>query len=161
GLEVVATPLRDALVGNRRTPLLLLMVSAAVVLLIACANLASALLSRSISRRREFAIRVALGAGHRRLVRQLLTEGMILALAGAAAGLLLATSLLSFVRALAPLPLPAYADLSLDSGAILVTMLAALCTGLIFGSAPAFAVNHFEAQGTLRDETRGASEGRR
>lgn len=161
GLHVAATPLRDALVGNTRTPLLLLMVSAALVLLIACANLTSALLSRSISRRREFAIRVALGAGHRRLVRQLLTESTILALAGGAVGLLLATSMLSFVRALAPLALPAYADVSLDAGAIIVTMCVALCTGLVFGTAPAFAVQHFDAQGTLRDETRGASESRR
>jgi predicted permease len=161
GLDVAAVPLRDALVGDTRTPLLLLMVSAALVLLIACANLASALLSRSISRRKEFAIRVALGAGHRRLVRQLLTESVILALAGGAVGLMLATSMLSLVRALARLPLPAYADVSLDSAAIIVTMSVALCTGLIFGAAPAFAVERFDAQGTLRDEARGASEGRR
>src|SRR5262249_35911072 len=81
--------------------------------------------------------------------------------AGGAVGLLLATSLLSFVRALAPLPLPAYADGSLDSGAIIVTMVVALGTGLIFGVTPAFAVEHVDAQGILRDETRGASEGRR
>ena len=161
GLEVGAMPLRDALVGATRTPLLLLLASAALVLLIACANLASALLSSSISRRREFAIRVALGAGHRRLVRQLLTESIMLALAGGAVGIVLASTLLSFVRALAPLALPAYADVSLDAGAITVTMLSALCTGLVFGAAPAFAVEHFDAHGVLRDETRGASEGRR
>jgi predicted permease len=161
GLQVAAAPLRDALVGNTRIPLLLLIVSAALVLVIACANLANALLSRSISRRREFAIRVALGAGHRRLVRQLLTESVILALAGGAVGLLLAKSLLAFVRAVAPIALPAYADVSLDAGAIIVTTLVALCTGLVFGAAPAFAVEHFDAQRTLRDETRGATAGRR
>ena len=161
GLHAAAAPLRDALVGNTRTPLLLLMISAALVLFIACANLASALLSRSISRRKEFAIRVALGAGRRRLVRQLLTESVIIALAGGAVGLLLARSVVSLVRALAPLALPAYAEVSLDAGAVVVTMLVALGTGLIFGAAPALAVEHFDAQGTLRDETRGASEGRR
>jgi predicted permease len=82
-------------------------------------------------------------------------------LVGGALGLVLATFLLSFVRALAPLVLPAYADVSLDARGIIVTMLAALCTGLVFGTAPAFAVEHVEAHGVLRDETRGASEGRR
>src|SRR4029453_17635520 len=102
-------------------PLVLLMASAALVLLIACANLAGALLSRSISRHKEFAIRVALGAGRLRLVRQLLTESTILALAGGAAGVLLANAMLALVRHVAPSVLPAYADLSLDSGAMIVT----------------------------------------
>ena len=82
-------------------------------------------------------------------------------LAGGSVGFLLAKSIVSLVRSVAPLALPAYADLSLDTGAVVVTMLVALGTGLIFGAAPAFAVEHFDAQGTLRDETRGASEGRR
>jgi predicted permease len=160
-LGVSAMPLRDAMVGDRRTPLLVLMASAAFVLLIACANLAGALLSRSLSRRNEFAVRVALGAGRRRLVRQLLTESTVLALAGGAAGLLLAKLTLSVLRGLALPVLPAHAELSLDPGAVLVTAVLALCTGLAFGVVPAVSVGRLDAQGTLRDEARGASEGRR
>jgi putative ABC transport system permease protein len=160
-LNVTTKPLRDAMAGDTRTPLVLLMASAAFVLLIACANLAGALLSRSISRHKEFAIRVALGAGRLRLVRQLLTESTILALAGGAAGVLLANAMLSLVRYLAPSALPAYADLSLDPGAMIVTALIAVCTGLGFGVAPAFAVERLDAQRILRDATRGTSESRR
>jgi putative ABC transport system permease protein len=160
-LNVTTTPLRDAMAGDTRTPLVLLMASATLVLLIACANLAGALLSRSISRHKEFAIRVALGAGRARLVRQLLTESTILALAGGAAGILLAKTMLALVRDLAPSALPAYADLSLDPGAILVTALIAVCTGVGFGMAPAFAAERVDAQASLRDGTRGTSEGRR
>jgi putative ABC transport system permease protein len=160
-LNVTTKPLRDAMAGDTQTPLVLLMASAAFVLLIACANLAGALLSRSISRHKEFAIRVALGAGRLRLVRQLLTESTILALAGGAAGVLLAHAMLSLVRNLVPSALPAYADLSLDPGAMIVTALIAVFTGLIFGVAPAFAVERLDAQRILRDATRGMSEGRR
>jgi len=160
-LNVTLKPLRDAMAGDTRTPLVLLMASAAFVLLIACANLAGVLLSRSISRHKEFAIRVALGAGRPRLVRQMLTESTMLALAGGSAGVLLANAMLFLVRSLAPSALPAYADASLDSGALAVTTCIALFTGLGFGVAPAFAVERLDAQRILRDATRGASEGRR
>jgi putative ABC transport system permease protein len=159
-LSVAAMPVRDAMVGDTRTPLLVLMASAGLVLLITCANLAGALLSRTISRRREFAMRVALGAGRGRLVRQLLTESTVLAVVGGAAGLLLATLGLAVLRGLALPALPPYAELSLDRGAVLVTSLLALCTGLAFGVAPALSASRGNAYGTLRDETRGASEGR-
>ena len=161
GRSVATVTLRDAMVGDMRTPLLVLLASAGLVLLITCANLAGALLSRTISRRREFAVRAAIGAGRGRLVRQLLTESTLLALAGGAAGIVLAVLGLALLRGLALPALPLYAELSLDRGAVLVASLLALCTGLAFGVAPALSVARSDPQGMLRDESRGSSESRR
>ncbi|HEU4631225.1 MAG TPA: ABC transporter permease [Gemmatimonadaceae bacterium] len=160
-IRLATMSLRDAMVGDTRTPLLVLLASAGLVLLITCANLAGALLSRTLTRRKEFAVRVALGAGRGRLVRQLLTESLVLALAGGAAGIALAVGGLALLRGLASSALPSYAELALDPGAVLVTSLLALATGLLFGLAPAVTVGRANPQGTLRDEARGASESRR
>ena len=159
--RLVTLPIRDAMVGETRTPLLVLLASAAFVLVITCANLAGALLSRTLGRRREFAVRMALGAGRGRLVRQLLTESTLLAIAGGVSGVLLAIAGLKVLRGLALSLLPSYASLSLDGGALLTTAVIALGTGLAFGVAPALAVGRADPQGTLRDEGRGASETRR
>jgi len=137
---------------------LALLASAALVLLITCANLAGAMLSRTISRRKEFAVRVALGAGRGRLLRQLLTESVLLAVAGGAAGLAIAMGALGLLRGLALTAIPSYATLSLDTGAILVTFALTLATGLAFGAGPAISVGRADPQRTLRDETRGTSE---
>jgi putative ABC transport system permease protein len=135
-----------------------LLASAALVLLITCANLAGALLSRTISRRKEFAVRVALGAGRGRLVRQLLTESVLLAVAGGIAGVLLAMVLLGTLRSLSLEAIPRYADLSLDTGALIVTFFIALFTGLLFGLGPALSVGKSDPQSSLRDEARGSTE---
>jgi predicted permease len=161
GFGLTGIPLRDAMVGDTRTPLLILLASAALVLLIMCANLAGALLSRTISRRKEFAVRVALGAGRGRLVRQLLTESLLLSAVGGVLGLALATFALRLLRGLALSSLPAYADLSLDTGAILVTSALALMTGIAFGVGPALSAGRADPQRSLRDESRGSSESRR
>jgi len=161
GFRLVGIPLRDAMVGDTRVPLLILLASAVLVLLIMCANLAGALLSRTISRRKEFAVRVALGAGRGRLVRQLLTESVLLSAVGGVIGLLLATVGLRLLRGLALTSLPSYADLRLDTGAVMVTSALALLTGFAFGAGPALSVGRADPQGTLRDESRGTSETRR
>lgn len=158
GIGLKGVALRDAMVGDTRTPLLVLLASAGLVLLITCANLAGALLSRTISRRKEFAVRVALGAGRARLVRQLLTESLLLAATGGVVGILLATMALGLLRSLALTALPSYADLSLDIGAVIVTFVLALATGIAFGVGPALSVGRSDPQHTLRDQTRGSSE---
>jgi putative ABC transport system permease protein len=161
GIGLLGVSLREAMVGDTRLPLQLLMASAALVLLIACANLAGALLSRAVSRQKEFAVRAAIGAGQGRLVRQLITESALLALAGGALGLLLAVLGLSLARGLVLPALPGHADPSLDGGVVLVTAVIALLTGIAFGVGPALAVGRAGNHGALRGEARGSSEGRR
>ena len=161
GIGVSTMTLRDAMVGDTRTSLLVLMASAGFVLLITCANLAGALLSRALARRKEFAVRVALGAGRGRLLRQLLTESAVLGFAGGLTGLLLAGAGLAVLRGLQLAELPAYADLSLDRGAVLVTLFASLCTGLLFGIVPALSMRRAGAETTLRSQGRGTTEGQR
>ena len=160
GIRLQAERLHDTMRGDTRTPLLVLMGSAGLVLLIACANLAGALLSRTISRRKEFAVRISLGAGHGRLVRQLLAESVLLSVAGGAAGLLLAYAGLAALRGASIEAIPHYANLSLDTGAVAFTFLLALATGAAFGLSPALSVGRAEPQAVLRDESRGATGGR-
>jgi putative ABC transport system permease protein len=161
GFAITSMPLREAMVGDMRTPLLILMMSAALVLFIAGANLTGALLARTLSRRKELALRIVLGAGRGRLIRQLLTESVLLALTGGAAGVLLAWLVLSALRGLARTALPDSADLALDGGVVLMTVVLSLCTGLALGLAPALSVDRSDLQVALRTEIRGASESRR
>ena len=160
-LGLATVPLREAMIGNTRTPLLVLMASAGLVLFITCANLAGELLSRALSRRKEFAVRAALGAGRGRLVRQLFTESVVLAVTGGVAGVVIASVTLDRLGQFAARALPGYVRLSLDWGAVIVIGGVAIATGLLFGAAPALSIERSQAQSTLRDDSRGASESRR
>ncbi|MEX0907693.1 MAG: ABC transporter permease, partial [Gemmatimonadota bacterium] len=160
GISLEAVSLHETMMGDTRTPLLVLMGSAGIVLLVACANLAAALLSRMIARRREFAVRISLGAARGRLVRQLLAESVLLAVIGGAAGLLLAGTGLAVLRGANLDAIPDYANLTLDAGAVAFTMLLALLTGIAFGLIPALAAGREEPQAVLRDESRSVSDSR-
>jgi predicted permease len=145
--------------GNRRT-LLVLQGIVAFVLLIACANVANLLLARSVTRQRELAIRAAIGAGRGRLVRQLLTESVMLSLVGGVLGVLLASWLLRLFLAVVPASFPRVGAIALDTGVLAFTIVVAVLTGLIFGLAPARQGFKTDPNDSLRDTgARGATAG--
>jgi putative ABC transport system permease protein len=160
GVRFKAMQLRTAMVGDTRLPLLILLASAALVLVIACANLAGAMLSRALSRRKEFAVRAALGAGRGTLVRQLLMESTVLAFAGGLLGVLLALAALNLMRDLAATAVPHYAALSLDGTALVAVMALTLVAGIAVGLLPAFVVGGANPQQAMVAQTRGATENR-
>lgn len=158
GRGVRLVSLRASMLGDTRTPLLVLMASAGLVLLMMCANLAGAFLSRTMSRRREIAVRLALGAGRGRLVRQLLTESTALSLAGVVVGLGLAGLGLAALRGLATPVLPSWVDLSLDGGAVTATLVVAVGAGLALGLAPALSLRSSVARDNLCGSPRSIGE---
>ncbi len=130
-------PVKDDVLGNTRLELLVLMSAAGCVLLIACANLASLLLARAVSRKKELAVRAALGAGRGRLVRQMITEATMLSLAGGTLGLAFALAGMTVLARLVPTGLPNTAKPSLDARLLLFTLGISLFTGLLFSVIPA------------------------
>jgi predicted permease len=134
---VVVVPIKEDLLGKTGLALYVLMGAAGCVLLIACANLASLLLARAVARKREMAVRAALGAGRARLVRQMVTEATALALAGGALGLLFAQAGMTVLARLVPGGLPTTAKPALDARLLLFTLALSLLTGLIFSVIPA------------------------
>jgi predicted permease len=132
-------------------PLLILMSVVGLVLLIACVNIANLLLARGVARRREMAVRLAIGAGRKRLVRQLLTESLLVAMLGAAAGLSFASPLAKAIRALAAGNEPLTIDAQLDTRALLFTAGIAVLTALIFGLVPAFRATRIDLTPALKD----------
>jgi putative ABC transport system permease protein len=152
----VVTPLREDLAGKTRESLIALLCAAAAVLLIACVNLANLLLSRGAARRREVAIRAALGAGRGRLIRQFLIESLVLAGFGALAGLALALPAMRFLETLVPETMAAM-RLTLDWRVLAFSAVISIGAGLSFGLTPALAVSRLALQEGLRDGGRGSS----
>ncbi|HZS06017.1 MAG TPA: ABC transporter permease [Blastocatellia bacterium] len=160
GRELRMVPLKDQFVGDVRLTLIILLGAVALVVLIACANIASLLLVRADGRRREMAIRQSLGAGRLRLVRQALTESMLLALSGGAVGVLLARWALPTLLRLSPQAIPRLAETRVDGSVLGFTLAVSILAGLIFGLAPAWAA----AKGGLNEvlkQSPGTSSGKR
>ena len=158
GFGGLAVPIREELVGDVRTPLYVLQIGVLVVLLIACANVANLLLMRATGRYRELAIRTTLGAGQWRLVRQLLTEGIVLSILGAIGGLALGMAGVRALIAMSSRQIPGMADTSLHPAVFAFTMVLAILTGVVFGVVPALAVIRGNTSTLLKDDsTRGSA----
>jgi predicted permease len=160
GIEPVLNPLEQHVSGRVRPALLVLACAVGVVMLIVCANLSSLQLARMTSRRREMAVRTALGAARHRLLRQALTESVALSFCGALLGLVLAFAGTHALARLSAFRLPLLAGVRLDGAAVGFTLLAAFLTGILFGLLPALEAPSLTAQDELKDNPRTASGSR-
>jgi putative ABC transport system permease protein len=160
--SVSVQPLLAAVVEDVRTPLLVLLAAVGCVLLIVCVNIANLQLARATERYRELAVRMALGAGRKRLIRQMLTESLLLSLTGGALGLLLAVWLSSLAAHSVTAALPRLDEVRIDKGVLAFAFLVSAVAGIVFGIIPAIRASQTELQDALREDARtGSGSGRK
>src|ERR1700691_1269661 len=159
GLSVAVSRLRDQMVGDYRLTLYVMLAAVGVVLLIACANLANMLLAKAVGRAREIAIRAAIGAGRGRIVRQLVTESVVLALVAALVGVIVAYWGVKTLVALAPQDVPRLSEAGIDGGVLLFALAISLVASLVFGLAPALQVLRVDLNSALKQSVRRAGGG--
>ena len=155
GTGVVLVPLHTQMVGNYRKPLVVLLIAVGFILLIACANVANLMMARTAARDREIAIRRAMGAGQLRLIRQMLTESILLATVGGLIGLLLAMWGVQLLLELTPKDIPRLEGVVVDRWALLFTFAVSIGTGVLFGLAPAWHARRLNLNESLREGGRG------